>query len=273
MTQRSAGFPAAQMASDSRANVALPSGASSVPRPGTPPGAKYGSSRGSAYIILRPKADTPTGASTTTYAFENPTPDTGWAFVLGDIDSDQVQVQATDENGERCPGRGDLLVVPGIVQLRRRHRPADLEPGDLDADRQPTATDTNGASGWYEPDIRLTSLTFVFTRRAGFPVYQTWFVSRARPIGGMVSDVSTSGRARSRARCSPSSRPYGETLATTSPAADGTYSFGEFATQAGYTVRLSRPTDARSSDRPRRPPATAARTATPPPGPTSRCGR
>ena len=103
MTQRSAGFPEAQMASDSRANVARPSGASTFLDANTPPGAKYGSSRGSAYINLRPKADTPSGASTTTYTFANPTPDTGWAFVLGDIDSDQVRIQATDENGESVP--------------------------------------------------------------------------------------------------------------------------------------------------------------------------
>ncbi|MCY7395071.1 MAG: hypothetical protein LH468_02780 [Nocardioides sp.] len=55
------------------------------------------------------------------------------------------------------------------------------------------ATNTDGAAGWFEPDIRLRSLTFVFTRRAGFPVYQTWFLSRARPLGGTVDDVSATG--------------------------------------------------------------------------------
>ena len=29
------------------------------------------------------------------------------------------------------------------------------------------------------------------SRRAGFPVYQTWFVSRARPITGTLTDVGT----------------------------------------------------------------------------------
>ena len=35
--------------------------------------------------------------------------------------------------------------------------------------------------------------------------------------------------------------PFGDTLATTTPAADGSYSFGELATQAGYTVRADVP--------------------------------
>ncbi|GGU29446.1 MSCRAMM family protein [Nocardioides albus] len=241
MTQRSAGFPRAEMASDSRANVALPSGASTFLDTSTPPGAKYGSSRGSAYINLRPKADTPSGASTTTYAFENPTPDTGWAFVLGDIDSDQVQILATDENGGPVPAAEISSWFQGSFNYAGGADQPTWNAATSTLTGNPTAADTNGASGWYEPDIRITSLSFVFTRRAGFPVYQTWFVSRARPISGTVSDVSTSGSCPVEDAVLTLVSPYGETLATTSPAADGTYSFGEYATQDGYTVRLSRP--------------------------------
>ena len=100
MAQRSPGFPAATVASDSRSPVQVPSGASAFLGPGTPPGAKYGSSAGNPYLVLRARADTPTGRSTTTYTFDAPTPDTGWAFVLGDIDADQVAVSATDAS--RC---------------------------------------------------------------------------------------------------------------------------------------------------------------------------
>ncbi|MBC7276465.1 collagen binding domain-containing protein [Nocardioides sp.] len=241
MTQRSPGFPQAQMASDSRANVALPSGASTFLDTSTPPGAKYGTSRGSAYINLRPKADSPSGPSTTTYAFENPTPDTGWAFVLGDIDSDQVQILATDENGDPVPAAEIASWFQGSFNYAGGTDQPTWNPATSTLTGNPTATDTNGASGWYEPDIRITSLSFVFTRRAGFPIYQTWFVSRARPIGGTVTDVSTSGSCPVEESVLTLVSPYGETLATTSPAADGTYSFGDFATQDGYTVRLTRP--------------------------------
>jgi hypothetical protein len=241
MTQRSAGFPVAQVASDSRANVALPSGASTFLDTSTPPGAKYGSSYESAYINLRPKADNPSGASTTTYTFANPTPDTGWAFVLGDIDSDQVQIKATDENGEPVSATEISSWFQGTFNYVGDTDQPTWNAATSTLTGNPTATDTNGASGWYEPDIRITSLAFVFTRRAGFPIYQTWFVSRARPIGGTVTDVSTSGSCPVENSVLTLISPYGETLATRSPAADGTYSFGEFATQDGYTVRLSKP--------------------------------
>ncbi|MEI7057587.1 carboxypeptidase-like regulatory domain-containing protein [Nocardioides sp. CCNWLW239] len=241
MTPQSQGFPQAQMASDSRANVALPSGASTFLDAATPPGAKYGSSRGSAYINLRPQADTPTSPSTTTYTFDDPTPDTGWAFVLGDIDSDQVQVRATDEDGDTVTAPEISSWFQGSFNYAGGADQPAWNPATSTLVGNPTATDTNGASGWYEPDIRLTSLTFVFTRRAGFPVYQTWFASRARPIGGTVTDVSSTGSCPVADSVLTLVSPYGETLATTSPAPDGTYSFGEYATQDGYTVRLTQP--------------------------------
>ena len=103
MTQQSPGFPAATVVSDSRAPVSLPSGATTFLGAGTPPGLKYGSSSGSAYLLLRPKADTATTPSTTTYTFDAPTPDTGWAFVLGDVDADAVRVRATDADGAAVP--------------------------------------------------------------------------------------------------------------------------------------------------------------------------
>ena len=195
MTQRSAGFPVATMASDSKSNVQLPSGASAFLGAGTPPGAKYGSSINQSYAVLRAKADTATTPSTTTYTFENPTPDTGWAFVLGDIDADQVQVRATDEAGDAVPASQIDSWFQGAFNYAGEAAVPTWQSGASTLTGSPGALDTNGASGWFEPDIRLTSLSFVFTRLSGFPVYQTWFVSRARPIGGVVTDTSAVGAA------------------------------------------------------------------------------
>ncbi|RYB91717.1 carboxypeptidase regulatory-like domain-containing protein [Nocardioides oleivorans] len=241
MTQRSPGFPEATVVSDSRSPVSIPAGTSAVLGPGTPPGAKYGTSSGSPYLLLRPKADTVTTPSTTTYTFAAPTPDTGWAFVLGDVDADAVRVTATDAGGAAVSAaevdswyRGPFNYAGG-TDLPSWSATTSTLTGN------PAANDTDGASGWFEPDIRLTSLTLTFTRRAGFPVYQTWFVSRARPIGGTVDDVSLTGS------CAPTQAtmtlvsPFGDVLATTTPLADGSYSFGEYATQAGYVVRLDVP--------------------------------
>ncbi len=241
LRQQAPGFPEAVVATDSRANVQLPSGLTTFLGAGTPPGLKYGTSRGSSYVALRPRADTPTSPSTTTYTFADPTPDTGWAFVLGDVDSDQVEVRATDEAGAAVPAAEIDSWFQGTFNYAGE---ADLPTWDAPSSTltgNPAAADTNGASGWFEPDVRLTSLTLVFTRRAGFPVYQTWFVSRARPIGGTVDDVSSVGSCSVEQTTLTLVSPYGAELATTSPAADGSYSFGEYATQAGYVVRVSVP--------------------------------
>lgn len=239
MRQQAPGFPAAAVASDSRAPVQIASGASVFLGPGTPPGAEYGSSAGSPYIVVRPFADNATSPSTTTYTFENPTPDTGWAFVLGDIDADQVEVRATDQSGDPVTASE----VDSWFQGTFNHAGG----SDLPVWDAATATlvgngaDAAGPSGWFEPDVRLSSLTLVFTRLAGLPVYQTWFVSRARPIGGTVTDVSTTGSCSLPGSTLTLVSPYGQELATTSPAADGSYSFGDFATQDGYVVRLTPP--------------------------------
>lgn len=241
MTQQSPGFPAATVATDSRAPVQVPSGASAALGAATPPGAKYGTSAGNPYLVLRPKADASTAPSTTTYAFDAPTPDTGWAFVLGDIDADQVQVAATDEAGDPVPATEVATWFRGTFNYAGAADQPTWDAATSTLTGNPGAVDTDGASGWFEPDVRITSLTMTFTRRAGFPVYQTWFVSRARPIGGTLTDVSTVGS------CPPADTslsllsPTGNVLATTVPAANGTYTFGELATQAGYVVRLDLP--------------------------------
>ncbi|GAA4370519.1 hypothetical protein GCM10023152_09790 [Agromyces bauzanensis] len=75
-----AGQPAltAAVSSDSRAGqVGVISGASTWLSEGTPVGAKYGSSRDEPYLNLRPKADSETAPSTTTYSFPTPTPTSG----------------------------------------------------------------------------------------------------------------------------------------------------------------------------------------------------
>ncbi|WP_134765308.1 carboxypeptidase regulatory-like domain-containing protein [Nocardioides sp. 1609] len=237
--QRAAGFPAAVVATDSRANVQLPSGASTFLGVGTPPGQKYGSSVGSPYLALRPKADNATAPSTTTYTFDRPTPETGWAFVLGDVDADQVRVTALDAAGDPVPAAEvDSWFKGGFNSVGDADQPT-WNGGTSTLVGNPTAADTDGATGWFEPDVRLRSLTLVFTRRAGFPIYQTWFVSRARPIGGAVNVASGTCAVEETVLTLVS--PWGDTLATVRPDAAGDYDLGEFATQSGYTVRVTAP--------------------------------
>lgn len=241
MNQLSAGFPGATVVSDSRSPVQAPSGVSAFLGPSTPPGAKYGSSAGNPYLVLRPRADTPTAPSTTTYTFGAPTPDTGWAFVLGDIDADQVRLSATDAAGVPVPAAEVSSWFRGTFNYAGAADQPTWDAATSTLTGNPGAVDTDGAAGWFEPDVRLTSLTMTFTRRAGFPVYQTWFVSRARPIGGTVDDVSTVGTCPLAGITATLLSPFGQPLASAVPGSDGTYTFGELATQDGYVVRLEAP--------------------------------
>jgi hypothetical protein len=247
------GFPAAQVSSDSRSgSVGVQTGASVWFGAGTPVGAKYGSSQDRPYLNLRPKADNATTPSTTTYTFDEPTPPTGWAFVLGDVDADSVTVSAKDAAG--APVGAAQLGFAGGFNLCEFGSP---RPGGCSASigdaptwtpatrtltGNPTAADTFGATGWFEPTVSLSTLTLSFSRRSGFPVYQTWFASVARTISGTVTDVSAGGGS-----CPVTGvtvrlvGPHGEQLATTSPDAAGAYSFGQYATQDGYQVTVEPP--------------------------------
>src|SRR5690606_28044800 len=97
----------ASVTSDSRAGqVGVISGASTWLSEGTPVGAKYGTSRNSPYLNLRPKADNASSPSTTTYSFDRPTPASGWAFVLGDIDADAIRLSGVTASGAALTAAG-----------------------------------------------------------------------------------------------------------------------------------------------------------------------
>ena len=241
------GFPAATVTSDSRSGqVGVQSGASSWLGATTPVGATYGSSQGQPYLNLRPRADSPSAPSTTTYTFERPTPAGGWTFVLGDIDADQVTVSARGLAGRLLTGaelgyRGSFnycAVTPGPACTGTDVPTWDPATGVLVGNA--TATDTSGASAWFEPTVPVTSLTFLFQQRSGFPVYQTWFASLARDVSGTIT--LQGGGPLAGATLSLHS-PEGDRHATTTSAEDGTYGFAGYTAADGWTVEVTPPPD------------------------------
>lgn len=241
----------ATVTSDSRAGqVGVISGATNWLSQGTPVGAKYGSSINQAYLNLRPKADNATSPSTTTYSFANPTPASGWTFVLGDIDADAVRIQAIGANGQALTAaqlgfRGGFnYCAPGVVgKPSCTGDAADVPTWDaatLTLTGNAAALDTSGAAAWFEPSVPITSLTFAFTRRSGFPVYQTWFASIARDITGTVLDNDAIPQPQPGATLTLTDA-NGDVVATTTSGADGTYSFPGVVATAGYTVRVTAP--------------------------------
>lgn len=239
----------ATMTSDSRGGgPAVISGASTWLSEGTPIGAKYGSSRDQSYLNLRPKADNAASPSTTTYSFAAPTPSSGWAFALGDIDADAVRIQAIGPDGQALDAtelgfRGVFnYCAPGVAgKPSCTGDAADVptwDPTTLTLTGNAAAADTSGAAAWFEPAAPISSLTFFFTRRTGFPVYQTWFVSQARDVTGTVADVVDGPLNGVGITLTDAN---GAVVGTTTTAADGTYSFPGFVAAAGYTVRVTPP--------------------------------
>lgn len=246
------GFPGAQMSSDSRGGgVAVVSGATSWLSAGTPVGQRYGSSRDEQYLNLRPRVDSSTGASTTTYTFDRPTPASGWTFVLGDIDADQVQVSATGADGRLLTATelgyqgGFNYCAPGLAGKPSCTGVTTDVPSWDATTRTLTgnaaAIDTSGSAGWFEPSAPVSTLTLTFTRRAGFPVYQTWFAALARDVSGVVSDVTPGAEGPLGGATLTLLGPAGETLATSFSGPDGSYSFEGFTATDGYQVELAAP--------------------------------
>ena len=90
------------------------------------------------------------------------------------------------------------------------------------------AIDTDGASGWFQPTVPLSSLTFVFTWRAGFPVYQTWFATETAALSGTVTAIGGGGLPGASVEILASD---GTIAGTATTGADGTYSFEGLARQ------------------------------------------
>ncbi|MDR7381196.1 MSCRAMM family protein [Promicromonospora iranensis] len=241
------GFPAASATSNSRGGVGVISGATSWLGEASPPGAVYGSSRNQQYLNLRPQADTPAAPSTTTYTFERPTPASGWAFVLGDIDADRAVISAIGPDGqsltaEELGWQGGFNYCPGAgsPSCNGDDTPT-WDPATGELIGNDAAADTNGASGWFRPTVPVTSLTVEFFQRSGFPVYQTWFASLARDITGTVTLVDDTGAPQGPLTEATLTLfgPDGTQLATTTSAEDGTYAFEGYTAAPGYRVEMT----------------------------------
>jgi hypothetical protein len=81
------------------------------------------------------------------------------------------------------------------------------------------ALDTTGASGWFQPKVPLRTLTFVFTRHSGFPVYSTAFATLTSAVSGTVTIDGTTPLAGVPLEILGSA---GTTVGTATTGADGT---------------------------------------------------
>lgn len=239
------GFPDTTFTSTSR-QVTQPSGASTWQAASTPVGAVYGSSQGKPYLNQRPNADNATSPAVTTYTFATPTPTSGWSFVLGDIDADQATVSATAADGSVVPVSG--LGFEGVYNYCHRAGGPSCDSANLgDAPTWDPATgvlrgnaaaaDTEGASGWFSPNVALTTLTITYQQRSGFPVYQTWFATKTFAASGTVS---VDGTPSSGAQLTVTDAA-GAVVSTPVTGDDGTWSVPALVSTSDYTVEADAP--------------------------------
>jgi hypothetical protein len=244
-------FPQATWASNSRAPIAIPGGATNWLPDWTPFGAVYGSSQNNPYLNLRPAADSAASPSTTTFTFASPTPPAGWGFVVGDIDADMVEVSATDVDGNPVPGSAlgfqaafnycEMTPRPSSCVLPTPPDPFDVPNVTVGANSVTVVgnvADTTGAAASFQPTLPLSMLTFVFTWQAGFPIYHLWFATLTRFISGTVTVDGTPGLGGVELTLTDAN---GAVVATTVTADDGTYFFDGLGPGEDYVVTMATP--------------------------------
>ncbi|HEY5115763.1 MAG TPA: carboxypeptidase regulatory-like domain-containing protein [Nakamurella sp.] len=240
------GFPGfGLIESTSNELAAAGDGASAFLNAATPVGQVFGSSIHQPLLTAGAAPDG--GSSATSYRLGDGTPTSDWAFVLGDIDADQVNVVGrTTQDGD--------LVPPAALGFQGTFNYCTGDPlppacGGQSSSDAPTwdpatgiltghGSDTNGASAWFAPTVPLTSLSFQFTADTPDQTFQTWFVSDTRTLSGTVT--ADGGAAIGGAQLDLGILPVGGVDSTTS-APDGTYRFGPLAPRT-YQVDATSPT-------------------------------
>jgi putative cell wall-binding protein len=226
MTVPVTGFPAASFTTNSN-TPSTPS--SATLGAGTPFGAKFGSSSGQQYLSFRAGSG---GTSTTTFTFESPTPASGWGFALGDIDAEAITVSAVGPDG---PLSASQLGWQGAFNYAGAADQPVWDPvtGTLSGN----GVDTNGASGWFMPTAKITTLTLNFANLVGFPIAQMWVAATTASISGTVNDITPSASGPSPGNTIQLFDANAELVDTATTGSDGSYTFGEVV-PATYTVKI-----------------------------------
>ena len=159
----------------------------------TPYGAVFGSTQGSNYLSAG--ASSGGQPSTTTITLDSPSPPNTWGFNLGDIDADQMLIQATGPGG---PLTAAQLGFQGTFNYCTPTTPRPASCGGLAHTDVPTwnpatstltgtGTDTQGASGWFRPTVPVTSITLTYSVLTGIPSFQLWTSVLVWDISGSVT--------------------------------------------------------------------------------------
>jgi hypothetical protein len=181
------GFPAGHISTDSTA-PGSPSGQSAFLNASTPFGQAFGSSQGQPYALLHLASGRK--PSTTVISFDSPPAAGTWGFALGDVDAEDIHIDAYDAAGTLLPV--SALGFQSVFNFCNGSPLPSTCKGTTGTD-VPTwstdhqghlagnVTDTDGASGWFRPTAAISTLVLTSTLNTGIPAYQVWIAGEDQP--------------------------------------------------------------------------------------------
>jgi LPXTG-motif cell wall-anchored protein len=182
-------------------------------------GQKFGSSRYQSYLTigLAPRVPPASHGADSLTTVTLPTLPVGWGFAVGDIDADQVSIDASGPGGGLSAADLNPQDTGGTPILNycsnAAPKPSGCGAGTTFTDHPwwcatpgaaPCATatlprtvvgngvDTSGAYDWFVPTVSVSTLTFTCQWLSGIPTFQLWIVvpSAATVVSGHL-DVPT----------------------------------------------------------------------------------
>jgi hypothetical protein len=196
VTVPAANFPVGHVETNSTAPTS-PSGQSAFLNASTPFGQAFGGSQNQPYALLHLAAGRQ--PSTTTISFDSPPAPGTWGLALGDVDAENVQVQAYDTDGRLLPAstlgfqssfnfcNGSPLPPTCSGQTGTDVPTWNPDTGHLIGN----VTDTDGAAGWFRPSAAVRTLVLVSTLNTGIPAYQVWIAGEDQPATPVGQQTTT----------------------------------------------------------------------------------
>lgn len=178
----------------------------------TPIGAEFGSSSGATYAGVGMSTSSAIQSSTTVMTFTSPTPASGWAIALGDVDAESVRIAATGPNGAALDTSGWFASAFNYcITPKPGSCPAgtgtDVPTWDATTSTVVgSGTDTAGASAWLRPTAPVSTITLTQTKLIqGAPQFQMWIAADVRSVSYDANGGSGAP--------APQTEAYGNTVA------------------------------------------------------------
>lgn len=191
---RAGGGPITGIIAPVRSDVTTQSGSATWLPAESPFGLVYGPSRSKKFLSVGVDGD---DEGRITYTFDEPVPAYSWGIAFGDVESEQITLRAFGPNGETLDVTDWYSGVFNYCSDAFQETSLTDKPdntgkpsvcGDADGDDVPvwsaaeatltgTATDTRGATGWFQPTVDVKVLEVELSAITGSPRYQTWMAA------------------------------------------------------------------------------------------------